>query len=148
MPSIRLADAAAHFKRSAAALRANLLSSEAATLKEAKAQAVLFSSGTLTTATLRRMGHPYAVRNPTAPDPGKINVQTGVFRAAFNTQGPTISVGAITSSVSNGSLVAGYLANGTRFMIARPLAVMVQIAVQPARLTRTRRAVARAFTKP
>ena len=148
MPSIRLADAAAHFKRSAAALRPNLLSSEAATLKEAKAQAVLFSSGTLTTATLRRMGHPYAVRNPTAPDPDKINVQTGVFRAAFNTQGPTISVGAITSSVSNGSLVAGYLANGTRFMIARPLAVKVQIAVQPARLTRTRRAVARAFTKP
>ena len=148
MPSIRLADAAGHFKRSAAALRANLLSSEAATLKEAKAQAVLFSSGTLSTATLRRMGHPYAVRNPTAPDPGKINVQTGVFRAAFTSSPPSASGGGITSSVINNSKVAGYLANGTRFMIARPLAVKAQVAVQPARLTRTRRAVDNAFYRP
>ena len=148
MPSIRLADAAGHFKRSAAALRPNLLSSEAATLKEAKAQAVLFSSGTLTTAAMRKAGHPYAVRNPTAPDPGIVNSQTGVFRSAFTSSPPAVSGGGITSSVINASKVAGYLANGTRFMIARPLAVKVQVAVQPARLTRTRRAVAQAFTKP
>ena len=148
MPSIRLADAAGHFKRSAAALRANLLSSEAATLKEATAQAVTFSSGTLTTATLRRMGHPYAVRNPIAPDPGIINAQTGVFRSAFTSSPPSASGGVITSSIVNASKVAGYLANGSRFMIARPLAVKVQIAVQPARLARTQRAVALAFYRP
>jgi len=33
-------------------------------------------------------------------------------------------------------------------MIARPLAVKVQVAVQPARLTRTRRAVDNAFYRP
>ena len=148
MPSIRLADAAGHFKRSAAALRANLLSSEAATLKEATAQAVTFSSGTLTTAAMRKAGHPYAVRNPTAPDPGIVNSQTGVFRSAFTSSPPAVSGGGITSSVINASKVAGYLANGTRFMIARPLAVKVQVAVQPARLTRTRRAVDNAFYRP
>ena len=148
MPSIRLADAAAHFTRASAALRSRLLDSEAETLRQAKTQAVVFSSGTLTTAAMRKAGHPYAVRNPTAPDPGTINAQTGVFRAAFTSSPPVATGGVITSSVVNNSQVAGYLANGTRFMIARPLAVKVQDAVRASRIARTRRAVALAFTQP
>ena len=145
MPSIRLADAAGHFKRSAAALRANLLSSEAATLKEAKAQAVLFSSGTLTTAAMRKAGHPYAVRNPTAPDPGTINAQSSVFRESFKIVSPTAFSGSIVSSVINTASYSGYLSSGTRFMIPRPLAVKVQSAVQANRKQRTAQAVVAAF---
>ena len=148
MPSIRLADAAAHFTRASTALRPNLLRSEAETLKEATAQAVTFSSGTLTTAAMRKAGHPYAVRNPTAPDPGIINAQSSVFRESFKIVSPTAFSGSIVSSVVNTASYSGYLSSGTRFMIPRPLAVKVQIAVQPARLTRTRRAVAQAFTQP
>lgn len=148
MPRIKLAEAAQHFADAARALNTRLAEAEAVTLRQAAAEAVKLSSGTLTTADLRQRGHPYAVRNPTSANPEVINAQSGVFRQSFVSVPPALSGGTIQASLVNTSKPAGYLANGTRFMIARPLAVAVQAAVQPARLKRVKAAVTAAFIAP
>ena len=138
-----------HMTKAAAAVPRFLAAAEAVTLQEAKALAITLSSGTLTTATLRRAGHPFAVRAPnSAYDPGLINSQSKVFRSSFLAVNPMAAFGEIVSSVLNNSAVAGYLANGTRFMIARPLAVKVQAAVRVRRLARTAEAIRSAFLNP
>ena len=133
-----------HMAKAAAALPRTLAAAEGASLKQAKALAVTLSSGTLTRAELRRRGHPYAVRNPTSPNPQVINAQSGAFRAAWVVRAPVVTGGGVVSSVANISAPARYM-GGTRFMVARPLPEAVQAAVRAARLVRTRRAVERAW---
>ena len=133
-----------HMAKAAAALPRTLAAAEGAALKQAKALAVTLSSGTLTRAELRRRGHPYAVRNPTSPNPQVINAQGSVFRNSFQIV-PTTFSGRMVSSVINVADYSGYLANGTRFMVKRPLPEAVQSAVRAPRLARTFAAVERAW---
>ena len=133
--------------KSAAALPKRLAAAEAVTLQEAKARAILLSSGTLSTAELRRRGHPYARRNPTSPNPQIINAQTGVFRQAYTTPPPVPSASGVTASVVNVAGYSGYM-RGTRLMVARPLPQAVQLAVRVRRLARTAGAIRTAFLNP
>ena len=138
----------AHMTKAAAAVPRRLAAAEAVTLQEAKALAITLSSGTLTTAELRRRGHPYARRNPTSSSPEIINSQSGVFRASFLTPAPVVGPDGITACVVNVALYSGYLAAGTRLMIARPLPQAVQAAVCARRLARTAGAIRSAFLNP
>ena len=138
----------AHMTKAAAAVPRRLAASEAVTLQDAKAKAIVLSSGTLTTAELRRRGHPYARRNPTSPSPEIINSQSGVFRAAFLTPAPIVGPDGVTARVVNVAPYSGYLAAGTRLMVARPLPQAVQLAVRVRRLARTAGAIRSAFLKP
>ena len=137
----------AHMTKAAAALPKRLVAAEAVTLQEAKARAILLSSGTLSTAELRRRGHPYARRNPTSPNPQIINAQTGVFRQAYTTPPPVPSASGVTASVVNVARYSGYM-RGTRLMVARPLPQAVQLAVRVRRLARTAGAIRTAFLNP
>ena len=134
----------AHMTKAAAALPKRLVAAEAVTLQEAKARAILLSSGTLSTAELRKRGHPYARRNPTSPNPQIINAQTGVFRQAYTTPPPVPSASGVTASVVNVARYSGYM-RGTRLMVARPLPQAVQLAVRVRRLARTAGAIRTAF---
>ena len=138
----------AHMTKAAAAVPKRLAAAEAVTLQDAKAKAIGLSSGTLTTAELRRRGHPYARRNPTSTNPEMINSQSGVFRAAFLTPAPVIGPDGITACVVNVAPYSGYLATGTRLMVARPLPEAVQAAVRVRRLVRTAGAIRSAFLRP
>mgnify|MGYP001788328927 FL=1 len=133
--------------KAAAALPKRLVAAEAVTLQEAKARAILLSSGTLSTAELRKRGHPYARRNPTSPNPQIINAQTGVFRQAYTTPPPVPSASGVTASVVNVARYSGYM-RGTRLMVARPLPQAVQLAVRVRRLARTAGAIRSAFLNP
>ena len=137
----------AHMTKAAAALPKRLVAAEAVTLQEAKARAILLSSGTLSTAELRKRGHPYARRNPTSPNPQIINAQTGVFRQAYTTPPPVPSASGVTASVVNVARYSGYM-RGTRLMVARPLPQAVQLAVRVRRLARTAGAIRTAFLNP
>ena len=137
----------AHMVKAVAALPKRLIAAEAVTLQEAKARAILLSSGTLSTAELRRRGHPYARRNPTSPNPQIINAQTGVFRQAYTTPPPVPSASGVTASVVNVAPFSGYM-RGTRLMVARPLPQAVQLAVRVRRLARTAGAIRTAFLNP
>ena len=133
--------------KAVAALPKRLVAAEAVTLQEAKARAILLSSGTLSTAELRRRGHPYARRNPTSPNPQIINAQTGVFRQAYTTPPPVATASGVTASVVNVAPYSGYM-RGTRLMVARPLPQAVQLAVRVRRLARTAGAIRTAFLNP
>ena len=134
--------------KSAAALLKRLAAAEAVTLQEAKARAILLSSGTLSTAELRKRGHPYARRNPTSPNPQIINAQTGVFRQAYTTPPPVPSASGVTASVVNVAAYSGYLSAGTRFAIPRPLAAKVQEKMRISRLVRIAKAIQKTFYSP
>ena len=136
-----------HMTKAVAALPKRLVAAEAVTLQEAKARAILLSSGTLSTAELRKRGHPYARRNPTSPNPQIINAQTGVFRQAYTTPPPVPSASGITASVVNVARYSGYM-RGTRLMVARPLPQAVQLAVRVRRLARTAGAIRTVFLNP
>ena len=136
-----------HMMKAVAALPKRLVAAEAVTLQEAKARAILLSSGTLSTAELRKRGHPYARRNPTSPNPQIINAQTGVFRQAYTTPPPVPSASGVTASVVNVAPFSGYM-RGTRLMVARPLPQAVQLAVRVRRLARTAGAIRTAFLNP
>ena len=133
--------------KAVAALPKRLIAAEAVTLQEAKARAILLSSGTLSTAELRKRGHPYARRNPTSPNPQIINAQTGVFRQAYTTPPPVATASGVTASVVNVAPFSGYM-RGTRLMVARPLPQAVQLAVRVRRLARTAGAIRTAFLNP
>ena len=133
--------------KSAAALLKRLAAAEAVTLQEAKARAILLSSGTLSTAELRKRGHPYARRNPTSPNPQIINVQSSVFRQAYTTPPPVATASGITARVVNVAPFSGYM-RGTRLMVARPLPQAVQLAVRVRRLARTAGAIRTVFLNP
>ena len=137
----------AHMTKAVAALPKRLVAAEAVTLQEAKARAILLSSGTLSTAELRKRGHPYARRNPTSPNPQIINAQTGVFRQAYTTPPPVPSASGVTASVVNVARYSGYM-RGTRLMVARPLPQAVQLAVRVRRLARPAGAIRTAFLNP
>lgn len=114
------------------------------TVRDARAWAIYFSSGTTSTAQLVRLGHPYGhgfarfiasdtrafgkmiVRGPIPyGDASIINTQTGRFRDDWITYVAAVGIqsakGLITYGVKNVDPIASYLQFGTVRMIARPL---------------------------
>jgi len=148
--SVRMnpAQFAAHCRKAAARVTVNVIAAESVTLQEADKAALLLSSGPHSTAQLRAAGHPYSRR---APDPSYdaavINVQSGEFKDAWESAGPTVTGAGVVSKLSNGSKVAGLLDKGTSKMIARPVAEAIVERVQPGRAERLNEAV-RSALKP
>ena len=123
---------AAHCRKAAAKISVGTAQAQAETVKNALKVAGTLSSGPHSTAQLRAAGHPYARLHPNPAYAAQIiNVQTGRFKNAWASTGPVLSMGILISHVVNTSPEAGFLANGTENMIARPIAQAIADAVQP-----------------
>lgn len=146
MPTLTPKQLAAHFRRAAAAVPSAIVAAEQQTVKDALANAAALSSGGSSLAQLRVAGHPYSRQRPNpAYDAAIINVQSGRFRADWRGQGPRTIGGVVTSHVVNASPEAKYM-QGTRRMIARPIADAIRSSVaasRAARLARLRQALRR-----
>lgn len=78
--------------------------------REALKIAIENSSGPYSQQELTQMGHPYAKRDPRPPQhPGIANVQTGLFRGAWNAPAPAVMGDEISAQVRNDSLHADFL---------------------------------------
>lgn len=101
----------------------NLRAAETKSLREGKTIAMRLSSGVLSTAMLRRLGHPYAATHSAlTQDPWIINRQTGLFRRSWRTKiGPFSGAGVnrIDSEIWNEAPYAMFLERGTKRMVAR-----------------------------
>lgn len=96
-------------------------------LTETLSNARRASSGFTSPADLRRMGHPYARRHGrTLLDPFVINAQSGKFLQAWARSGPQEERGALTGLVTNSDPKGELLGRGTRTMLGRPLADVLQ----------------------
>lgn len=136
---------AAFFRQAADRLPAELLQAEADNLRTVLESARDHSSGPYSTAMLRRMGHPYARRHRRASlDPGVINVQSGMFLAAWTAYPPVMSGDSIRSQVRNDSAHADFM-KGTRTMIPRPIVSKVTEETREAVDLRREQALARVF---
>lgn len=136
---------AATLKKIAKQIPTQLREAEKSTLETAHRVAVAYSSGPYKTAALRRMGHPYSRRAPNPPgDPGIINRQSGRFAGSWRRSTGSWSGGSLVSRLSNSSPEAHYM-RGTKFMIARPITVLVVKAIRPVRISKLRAALRRAL---
>ena len=99
-------------------------------VKGALEDARAMSSGPFSLAQLRRLGHPYAVRNAGLFSfaPAVVNLQSGEFRRAWQADAPKVSDSGtrVTARLSNQSGVADYLQYGTQFMVPRPIKQAVE----------------------
>jgi hypothetical protein len=95
------------------------------TLKRGMHKALQFSSGKKSYRDLRRLGHPYSVRNlgklePGKPhrmavpygDPAKINVQSGTFYLSWTIEKPKINGDSMDSAIKNIAPYASRLEKG------------------------------------
>jgi biotin carboxylase len=132
-------------RRIASALVTEAKAAEATLLAETEELFEKQSSGTLSTETLRMMGHPYAVRAPQdPPDHSIINDQTGKFRRSWRKSGPRMRGGMLRSTVVNVDPVAKYMF-GTTKMVARPIDQTVAAMMQQRRVELHRLAIQRAL---
>jgi hypothetical protein len=93
-----------------------------------------FSSGRISSDTLRVMGHPYATRAPRPPmDPAIINEQSGRFLRSWKIVGPRRTSVGLRTKLVNRCPYAIYLWKGTRRMIARPILERVREKLLPYR---------------
>lgn len=89
-------------------------------LKLLREAAIRRSEGPLSTAELRRLGHPYARRHGRPRrDPNTVNQQSEDFRNAWETEGPDEQGGILAGSVFNTDPKAELLKDGTDAMFAR-----------------------------
>jgi len=132
-------------RRRVQALSEAIRASEAESLKEALAIARKLSSGTISSAQLRRMGHPYRPGGSPPQDPAIINVQSGQFRAAWRANGPFDARGGLVSQLVNTARYAALLFSGTSRMIPRPIFQAIQRRVSQARYRRLKAAAERAL---
>lgn len=137
---ISAADLAGQLETLAVRMRHRITAEEERSAQDAHAVLVEQSSGTIDTKTLRRMGHPFAVRDPQTPiDPSVINAQTGDYRDAWQQQPAEVTPSAVTVRVTNRDRAARYMA-GTRRMVARPIIAAVRERLTAERLRRLRTA--------
>lgn len=89
----------------------------------------VYSSGRVSLARLREMGHPYSRRRP-GPipygDPGIINQQTGAFKRGWHAVAITGGPALAAVQVRNDTPEADYLKNGTDRMIRRPIDAKIE----------------------
>ena len=135
MPNMTPRQFARHLRQVSGRLDRAVSQELARAVQDAKKEAQALSSGTLTPADLRRMGHPYAVRAPATPLlPFVINAVSGEFRASWKV-GPVLKAsGTWTARLTNDSRVAAYLAGKDRSrstMIRRPIDTEIVARVTP-----------------
>ena len=117
-------------------MQRNLAAAERKTQKQAYREAVNLSSGTETAQSLARAGHPYSRRAPnSAFDPAQINSRTGLFRSSWVSPPQVIAGRTILTTVLNLSPEAAYM-EGTKTMVARPIADEVMKRIEPDRQRR------------
>ena len=115
------------------------------TAQDGRQWAIFFSSGTVTTAQLRVLNHPYGlgssgpkgIRGPVPyGDASIINAQSGKFRDDWvvyvNSKGIGLVTGLVSYGVKNVDPIASFLQFGTRKMVARPLEVGLTAFMQKA----------------
>lgn len=136
-------DAARDLKRFQQRLVRSIQEAEARTAKSGLEIARKQSSGTTSTAQLRKEDHPYAKRHGSPKrDPSTINVQSGAFRAEWHIQtGRSLEDG---PAIVNYSKVAGFLQAGTPTMFERPVELVVIAKLQTIRPRNLDQAVAKA----
>lgn len=123
---IRAEDLAGMLETLAERMRHRITAEEERSAQDAHAALVEQSSGTTTTKTLRRMGHPFARRDPQTPmDPSVINAQTGDYRDAWTQQPAEVTRSTVTVRVTNSDRAARFM-GGTRRMVARPIIAAVK----------------------
>ena len=133
--------AIARLRRIKATLTPALIRAEEENLRDALRAAEQLSSGAFSTTELRRMGHPYARRNPRPPaDPAIINVQRGDFRAGWHIRAPRKVGRKIAGRLENIDPKAGFM-HGTRRMIPRPIGKAIMRLIAKKRAKRLRAAV-------
>ncbi len=126
-------------------LASNLERAETKNIRLAQRLLVARSQGTLSAAQARRMGHPYAKRDPQTPvDPSVINRQTGTFARSWTVLAPQTDGSVLTSRVRNLAAYSGYM-RGTRYMVPRPIVEAVQEELAPVRAENVRKAVQQAI---
>ncbi len=115
--------AAQALQRKADAIQQQVRDAEAQSARDLLRIARAQSSGPLSTAQLRMLGHPYARRRPRPPfSAAIINVQSGRFKAGWRVIGPSSSSGGIRSRLVNVSPEARWMTErGTSRMIGRPV---------------------------
>lgn len=106
-----------------------------------------YSSGMLSGADLRRMGHPYARRHGQVrgADPATVNFQSGQFLLSWEQEGPRpLPGGGWEALVWNRDPKAAWLEHGTRTMLPRLLPEAVLARLEPRALAAVERAIERA----
>lgn len=149
MASVRMSarELADRYKNLIPVVRRNLIGAVRESAKEAKQEAIRFSSGTASKADLRRAGHPFARRRPQAVafPPFLINKhRPNGFAMKWRSSLPMVRGNRITARVFNISEVAKYM-DGTKYMIPRPVADAVLAIVLPAHEQRIQKAYEDAY---
>lgn len=137
MPTMDFAEAATWFENAADEMDSGWHEAEARTIEDALIIAEDQSSGTLSTAELRRRGHPYARRHgKPLEDPRKINAQSKTFRAMWDTEGPADGADGPESAIFNRDPKAERLEKGTRRMFPRAVDEAIEERLAPRREAR------------
>jgi hypothetical protein len=103
-----------------------LQDAERESLRQAEQEAWDSSSGPFKLSTLKKMGHPYATRNPRPPlSAGVINTQSGAFRGNWRPTSSAWSSDELTNRLVNSDPVSEYM-SGTSLMISRPIVERVE----------------------
>lgn len=105
------------------------------------------SSGTFSTAQLRRMGHPYRHGGRPPQNAAIINRQSGSFYRGWQIKPVETRGGRITAGLINTSPHAVLLMRGTSRMIARPILQLIEKRVTPRRRALYRAAIRKAMTR-
>ncbi len=143
MPDLTFAEAAAWFEQSAQDFERDVTEAERRTAEDFLIIAEDQSSGTYSQNDLARMGRPYARRHRGALlDPAKVNVLSGDFRGAWDTEGPTPDGDGLTTVLFNtDSKAEKWLQPGTKFMVARPVDAAIEERAAPRREARIEHAL-------
>ncbi len=144
---ITCAQLAARLRAFPGKLEKEVKKAEGQSLVKARIIARKWSSGTIKTATLIALGHPYSKRDPNPPqDPAIINFQTGLFKSMWipSSVNFTLSNHVITGRLKNDAPY-GYKMENSFLMIRRPILDRIVKEIEPIRYANLERAVERAM---
>lgn len=113
------------------AVKAKVQQAHSETLKRGVEIAQKESSGPLTTAMLRKLGHPYAKRLPAQASDSVINEQTGAFKRDWRAVPGQWSGKRLEGKIINANRVADFLKDGTKLMRLRPIDAEVERQLRP-----------------
>lgn len=139
---------AAFFRSINSRLPREMLRAEQDNARTALNTILRYSSGEISAAELRLLGHPYGIGRTPPQDPAIINVQTEEFVNSWHQDGPRVQQdGSITTVFENTSEHAKYLGapEGTPTMQPRPLVPRVLGEIEPIITARRDEAFSRAL---
>jgi hypothetical protein len=137
-----------YFKAAVERLPQEMMRAEEDNARTALNTILRYSSGEISAAELRLLGHPYGIGRTPPQDPAIINVQTEEFVNSWHQDGPRVQQdGSITTVFENTSEHAKYLGapEGTPTMQPRPLVPRVLEEIEPIITARRDEAFSRAL---